>query len=110
MSENKLPEDLQKAIAWYVDLKKETHDAGKEILAILGENKLPHEVQMMMLGDIFLSYVFQNGGCNYLTDITINFKAHFEAWLIGQRIKENIFGSVKLQCPEEWPEMIGGQE
>jgi hypothetical protein len=107
MPEQELPETLREAIDRDLDLKRQTHDVGCEITKLMDDAaRLPHGVRMMMLGDVFLSYVFQNAACKYLTDITIDFKAHFEAWIIGQHLKQNGMAAIKLRGPEEWPDEI----
>jgi hypothetical protein len=111
MSDANLPEDLKAAIEKYLELKRATHDAGVAVTKLMDDAcQLPHDIKMMMLGDVFLSYVFQNGACKYLTDITINFQPHFEAWMIGQQLKQNVMQAIKLRGPDDWPEIVERKE
>jgi hypothetical protein len=105
---SEISHELQTAIEKYLALRNETHEAGQAALKMIADSQsLPHDIQMMMLADVFLSYVFQNAACNYLIDLTVNFQGHFTAWQIGQALKNKVIGAVKLRGPEEWPETIG---
>lgn len=110
MSDSKLPEDLEAAIERYLDLKRQAHAAGAKLIKSLPEGcQLPHGVEMHLVGDIFVNYVFQNGACRYLTDLAVNFTARFKAWAIAQSIQPASVESVKLRV-DDWPEVVGGDD
>jgi hypothetical protein len=107
MNEAGLPKEMKTAIDCYLDLKRQAHDAGCQIMAAKPEDvDLPDEVQFLLLGDCFVTNIFANDATKYLIDLTVNFRQHLEAWKIGVRIKQNVLGAIKMQGPEEWPDIV----